>query len=99
MVQDLLFASILDGHEHLASDLLLLEDLLFSFVQVPFPVFGVVRFRKNVGWLNGLDANPFFFVQDSQLGHVPCYGVEGDCVYIPLEESISPSGVGSFEGL
>ena len=99
MVKDMLFAPILYGHEHLTSHLLLLEDSLFGFVQVLFAVFCVMRFWKYIGWFHWLDADSFLFIQDGYLGHMFRHGVEGDCVCIPLEQSISPSGVGSFESI
>ena len=85
MVQDLLFAAVLYGHEDLAGHLLLLEDLLLCLVEVPFSVFRVIRFRKYVGWFDRFDADSVLFVQNVILGHVSGDGLEGDSICIPLE--------------
>jgi hypothetical protein len=41
VVQHLLLASVLDGHQDLSRHSLLFEDLFFGFVQISFSIFGV----------------------------------------------------------
>ena len=99
MVQNLLLATILDGDQDLSSHLLLLEDQFLSLVQISFTIFRVVGSWEDVGGFNRLDSDSVLLVQDLVLRHESSSCMEGDCVVVPLKQSLSPSGMGSFEGV
>jgi len=62
VVQNLLFASVLDGHEDLSGRLLLLVDLLLRFVQVSFSIFRVGGSWWGEGRFNRLDSDSFLLL-------------------------------------
>ena len=97
MVQDLLFAPILYGHEDLTGHLLLLVDLLLSFVQISFSIFGVGRSWRGKGWLDWLNSNSFFFGNDG-LQILRVHDSKGYHIDVPLDRPLLPSVVGPLEG-
>ncbi len=98
VVQNLLFASVLDGHEDLSGRLLLLVDLLLRFVEVSFSVFSVSGSWWGEDWFNRLDSDSFF-LQDYGLQVVGIHESEGHCVHVPLDGSLLPSLMRSLEGV
>ena len=56
MVQDLLLASVFDGHQNLSRTLLLLVDVVLGFI-----TFGVGESWRGKGRLDRLDSDSFFF--------------------------------------
>ena len=52
VLQHLLLAFVLDGHQNLSCSLLLLVDLFFCFVQISFSIFGVGGSWRGKSWLD-----------------------------------------------
>ena len=98
VVQNLLLASVLDGHQDLSGRFLLFVDLLLRFVEVSFSVFSVGGSWWGEDWFHWLDSDSFF-LQDYGLQVVGIHESEGHCVHVPLDGSVLPSLVGSLEGI